>query len=96
MHDADNLLGCFESVLNKYLVDDRPGGGVRQSALCQASPCIRTEVPLHSINANRDTVDERERLGVFREHGNEHTWDNVTKPSDASISGAEPSSIVSG
>ena len=37
------------------------------------------EVPLHSINANRNAVDERERLRVFCEHGSKRTWDNVTK-----------------
>jgi hypothetical protein len=39
---------------------------------------------LHSVNANRDAVNERERLRVFREHGRERAGDNVTtRGSDA-------------
>jgi len=30
------------------------------------------EVALHSVNTDRDAVDERERLRVFCEHGSEH------------------------
>jgi hypothetical protein len=37
------------------------------------------EVPLHSVNANRDAVDEWERLRAFSEHGRKGAWDNVSE-----------------
>src|SRR5712692_9214729 len=54
---------------------------------CQENPSLpgfhllshRLEVPLHSIHADRDAVDERKRLRVFREHGSEHAWDNASE-----------------
>jgi len=47
-------------------------------------PCLhlfahRLEVSLHSINANRDAVDERKRFRVFGKHWSEHARDNVSK-----------------
>ena len=38
------------------------------------------EVAPHSVHADRDAVDERERLRVFREYWGEHAWDNVSEP----------------
>jgi len=38
------------------------------------------EVALHSVNTDRDAVDERERLRVFCEHGSEDACDNVSEP----------------
>jgi hypothetical protein len=46
----------------------------------------RFEVSLHSVNAHRDAIDERERLRVFREYGRKHTRDSVTESNSASIS----------
>src|ERR1039458_3967956 len=48
------------------------------------------------FNAHRDGVDERERFRVLREHRREHTWDDVTKSSDALISGLKLPAIVFG
>jgi len=54
------------------------------SLLCPRFPLLshRLEVPLHSINANRDAVDERERLRMFREHGSEVPPDDKTEECD--------------
>ena len=64
--DVSELRVC----LNERLIDNNLGSDVRQFT---SLPCFhllshRLEGPLHSINANRDTVDQRERLRVFREH----------------------------
>jgi hypothetical protein len=45
----------------------------------------RLEVSLHSINSNRDAIDERERFRVFREHRSEHAGDNVSRFGPANI-----------
>ena len=41
------------------------------SLFCQSSTCFRIGSKLHSVNANGDAVDHRERLLVFREHRRE-------------------------
>ena len=40
------------------------------------------EVSLHSVDSNRDAIDERERLRVLREHRGEHACENISKFSD--------------
>ena len=54
--------------------------GESSSSLCDRLSLLshRLEVPLHPVDANRDAVDERERLGVFRQHRSEHTWNNAS------------------
>ncbi len=81
MHAAGKVLCSFESALDKYLVNDYLGGDVRQFTSLPGYHLLshRLEVPLHSINASRDAVDERERLRVFREHGGKHAGNNVFK-----------------
>jgi hypothetical protein len=76
---ASKVFGSFQFALNKRLVNDYLGGDVRQFT---SLPCFdllsrRLEVALHSVDPNRDAVDERERLRVFREHGSECARDNV-------------------
>ncbi len=39
----------------------------------------RLEVSLHSVNTNRDAVDERERLRVLGEYGSEYACDDVSE-----------------
>src|ERR1035437_10856938 len=78
MHAAGKVLCSFESALDKYLVNDYLSGDVRQFTSLPGYHLLshRLKVPLHSINASRDAVDERERLRVFREHGGKHTRDS--------------------
>src|SRR5258708_5457138 len=71
MHGAGEVFGSFECSLDERLVDDHLGGDVRQFTFL---PCFhllshRLEVSLHSVDSNRDTVDQRERLRVFGKHG---------------------------
>jgi hypothetical protein len=54
----------------RCLVDDDLGGDVRQFT---SLPCVHLlshefKVALHSVDADRDAIDERERLRVFRQH----------------------------
>ena len=79
MHRASHVFRSFESTLDECLVDDHLGGDVRQLTFLPRFHLLshRLKISLHSVNANRDAVDERERLRVFREHGGKHTWDNV-------------------
>jgi hypothetical protein len=39
----------------------------------------RLKASLHSVDTNRNAVNERERLRVFREHRGKCTWDNVSE-----------------
>src|SRR6266567_5043111 len=71
MHGASKVLRSLEVTLDERLVDDHLRSDIRQFTPLPGLHLLphRLEVPLHSINANRDAVDERERLRVFREHG---------------------------
>jgi hypothetical protein len=74
MHAAGKVFRSFQSALDEGLVDDHLRGDVRQLTFLPRFHLLphRLEVPLHSVNANRDAVDQREGLRVFREHGREH------------------------
>ncbi|MGA8734553.1 MAG: hypothetical protein WB558_11590 [Terriglobales bacterium] len=74
MHAAGKVLGSFEFALDKGLVDDNLGGNVRQFTSLPGFHLLshRLKVSLHSVNADRDAVDERERLRVFGEHRSKH------------------------
>jgi hypothetical protein len=52
-------------------VDDNLRGDVRQFASLPGFDLLphRLEVPLHAVNADRDGIEERKRLRVFRENG---------------------------
>ena len=62
MHDAGKVFGSFEFALDKCLVDDDLGGDVRQFASLPGFNLLshRIKVPLHSIDADRNAVDQRE------------------------------------
>ena len=64
----------FQSALYKRLIDDDLGRDVGEFSPLPGLHLLphRLEVSLHSINADRDAVDERKRLRVFRQHGSEH------------------------
>ena len=81
MHAAGEVLSCLQSALDERFVDDHLGGDIRQFT---SLPCLHLlshelEVSLHSINANRDAIDERERFRVFREHRSEDAWNNASE-----------------
>src|SRR5208337_5672385 len=81
MDGAGEVFGSFESALDKCLVDDHLGGDVRQLTFLPGFHLLshRLKVSLHSINANRDAVDERKRLRVFCEDRRKRAWDNVSE-----------------
>ena len=78
MHRAGKVLWSFQSALDKRLVDDHLGSDVRQLAPLPRFdlPSHRLEVSLHSVDPDRDAIDERERLRVLCEHRRKHSRDN--------------------
>ncbi len=81
MHGPGKMFRSFEVALHKGLVDNN-----FRRDICQLTSLPRFhllshgfEVSLHSIDAHRDAVDERERLRVFREHRSKHACDNVSE-----------------
>src|SRR5260370_42423123 len=90
----------FQFALHECLVDDDLGVDIGQFT---PLPCFHLlahglEVPLHAVHADRDAVDERERLRVLREHRGEHTSGNVSEfwmPQELSTS-SKPTSWESG
>ncbi len=71
----------LQFALHKCLVEDHLGSDVRQFTSLPSFDLIshRFEVSLHSINTNRDAIDERKRLRVFCEHESEPARDNVSR-----------------
>ena len=80
MHAASKVFWSFQSALNKRLVDDHLRRDVGEFAPLPSLRLLahRLEVSLHSVNTDRDTVNERERFRVFREHRSERTRNNVS------------------
>src|SRR5580698_3090674 len=64
MHSSGKVFRSFESALDEGLVDDHLGGHVRQFTSLPGFYLLshRLKISLHSVNANRDAVDERERF----------------------------------
>ena len=60
MHGPGEVFGSFESALDECLVDDHLGGDVRQFTSLPGFHRLahRLKVSLHSINANRNAIDE--------------------------------------
>src|SRR5229473_1851262 len=69
-------LGASSSPLHKRLVDDHLGGDVGEFAFLPGFHLLshRLKASLHSVDTNRNAVNERERLRVFREH-----WSKVPR-----------------
>jgi hypothetical protein len=67
MHGPRKVFGSFQLALNERLVDDHLGSHICQLRLLPGFdlPSHRLEVALHPVNANRDAVDQRERLRVL-------------------------------
>jgi hypothetical protein len=80
MHGTGKMFGSFQLALHKGLVDDHLGRHIREFTLLPGFHLLshRLEVSLHSVNTNRDAVDQRERLRVFCEHWRKHACNNVS------------------
>ncbi len=80
---AKSLLGdrsTGQRAISRCLVDDHLRRDVRQfTSLPRFQLSYRLEVSLHSVNTNRDAVDERERLRVLGEYGSEYACDDVSE-----------------
>jgi len=78
---ASQVLGHVQFTLNECLVDDDLGCHVRQVGLPPGLHLLShgLEIPLHAIDANRDRVNERERLRVLREDRSKHAWDDCSE-----------------
>src|SRR5258708_5618484 len=74
VHGSGEVLGGFEFTLHKRLVDDHLGGDVGEFAPLPGFHLLshRLKASLHAVDTNRDAVNERERLRVFREHRGKH------------------------
>ena len=81
MHCAGKMFRCLQSALNKRFVDDNFGSDACQFTSRPSFHLLshRLKVSLHSINANRDAVDERKGLRVFREDRGKSAWDDVSE-----------------
>jgi hypothetical protein len=100
MHAAGEVLWSFQSALDESLVDDYLGGDVRQLTSLPGLHLLShgLEVPLHSINANRDAVDERERFRVylldpFQNHGLPNAWRLVGQHLPAELYARNPLNV---
>jgi hypothetical protein len=73
MHGPGKVLGSFQFALDRRLVDDHLGRDVSQFTSLVGFDLLshRFEIPLHAVDADRNAVDERERLRVFRENRRE-------------------------
>ena len=87
MHATGEMLWSFESALDERLVDDHLGRDIRQFTSLPGLHLLShmLEVALHSVHANRNAVDERERLRVFCKHWGKHTWNNVANLTQISL-----------
>jgi hypothetical protein len=67
--------------LDRGLVDDHLGSDVGQFASLLGLDLLSHgfEISLHPVDADRNTVDERERLRVLCQDGCEHTCNNVSE-----------------
>jgi hypothetical protein len=88
------MFRSFQSAFDESFVNDHFRRDVRQFALLPGFHLLShwLKVSLHSINANRDAVDKRERLRVFREHGSERAWDYVSE--SGYLSGSFPEADI--
>lgn len=64
------MLRSLKFALDERLVDDDLGGDIRQFTPLPRLDLLShgLEIPRHPVHADRDAIDERERLRVFCEH----------------------------
>jgi hypothetical protein len=98
MYRACEVFRSFQLALHERFIDDDFGRHI-----CQFTPLPgfdllshRFEIPLHPVHTNRDAVDERERLRVFRQDWREHASDNVSKSARRILDLATPNYGSSG
>ena len=105
MHAASEVFGSFEFALDKRLVDDHLRGNVGEFTSLPGFHLLShwLKASLHSVDPNRNAVNERERLRVFREHRGKHAEDNVSssggvnsKPRSRPLAGSTLCGSVSG
>ncbi len=77
MHGPGEVLGSFEFTFHESFVDRDLCRDVREFAPLPRLDLLSHgfEIPLHSINANRNAIDEGKRLRVFSEDRCEHAAD---------------------
>jgi hypothetical protein len=75
MHSSGQVFRTFQFAHDKSFVDDHLGGYIRQFTSLPPFRLFshRLEVVLNSVDPNRDAINQRERLRVFRKHRSEHT-----------------------
>ena len=81
MHCARHVLWSLEFPLDESFVNHDLGGDVGEFASLPGFHLLahRFEVALHSVYADRNAIDQRERFRVFGENGSERTSDDVSK-----------------
>src|SRR5262249_1865093 len=83
VHSTGKMLGSLQFALHERLVDGHLSSDIRQLTSLPGLHLFphRLEVALHAVDANRNAIDERERLRVLGENRCEHAWDDVAKSS---------------
>jgi hypothetical protein len=81
MNRACQVLRCPKFALHKRFVDDHLGGGIRQFAFLPRFHLLSRgfEVALHSVDSDRDAINQRKRFRVFGEYRSKHAWNNVSE-----------------
>jgi len=74
MHSAHEVLGRLQFALDECPVDNHLGGDIREFASLPGFVLLSHgfEDALHSVDSDRDAIDQRERLRMFREHRSKH------------------------
>jgi hypothetical protein len=87
MDRPGKVFRSFQLALHKRHGDHHLGGDVRQFASLPGVHLLshRFEVPLHTVDTDRNTVDERERLRVLGQHRRERAGYNVSRFGSLSI-----------
>ena len=75
VYGSGQVSGSLQLTLDERLVDNHLGSDVRQFTSLPDLNLLahRFEVPLHPVHANRDAVNQGERLRVFRQHRSKGT-----------------------
>src|SRR5216684_1070313 len=81
MHRTSHVFRSFQFAFDERLVDNHLGRHVGEFTPFPGLHLLShgLEVALHPVYADRDAINERERLRVLREHWSKHAWDNASK-----------------
>src|SRR5229473_3044349 len=82
MHRTSHVFRSFQFAFDERLVDNHLGRHVGEFTPFPGLHLLShgLEVALHPVYADRDAINERERLRVLREHWSKHAWDNASRP----------------